>query len=237
MVTFRMPLKNESTTTADVAQANPSRLGMYLRNKPVSGSLLQDDWGELADFVFNLPDELFDHAGLVSLEKILGDIEYCSRSELNEALLKTHKVSSQKSIYARKWYKSRKGQLSARRRKLKTSITAMAADKKRERLKKQKKNLNKKPLKKYNTKGHANEDRVTFAEMVKPLFKKHSVKEDYRFEKKDYLIADDDFQINEICIKKNQVFTLVGTKLIFEYHNKKYKIDDATSVLQYLTRI
>ena len=69
-----MPLKNESTTTADVAQANPSRLGMYLRNKPVSGSLLQDDWGELADFVFNLPDELFDHAGLVSLEKILGDI-------------------------------------------------------------------------------------------------------------------------------------------------------------------
>jgi len=236
MVTFRMPLKNESTTTTDVAQANPTRLGTYLRNKPVSGTLLQDDWGELADFVFNLPDESFDHDGLVSLEKILGDIEYCSRSELNEALLKTHKVSNQKSIYARKWYKSRKGQLSARRRKLKTSISAMAADKKRERLKKQKKNLKKKPLKNYNTKNHTNE-RATFAEMVKTLSKKHSVKDDNHFDKNDYLIADDDFQINEMLIKKNQVFTLIGTKLIFEYQNKKYEIDDATPVLPFLTRI
>lgn len=231
-----MPSKNESTTTADVAQAKPTCLGMYLRNKTVSGSRLQDDWGELADFVFNLPDELFDHDGLVSLVKILDDIEYLSRSELNEALFRTHKVSSQKSSYARKWYKSRKGQLAARRRKLKTSISAMADAKKRERLKKQKKNLKKKPLKNYNTKNHTNE-RVSFAEIVKPLCQNHLVKQDYQFENKDYLIADDDFQINGMAIKKNQVFVLSGTTLIFEYQNKRYKIDDATPVLQFLTRI
>jgi len=101
----------------------------------------------------------------------------------------------------------------------------------------QRKNRNSKPLRKYPTaKNHTNE-RKTFAEMVKPIIKKHSVKSSLQKEETIYFMADKDFQINEIPIKKNQLFTLGGTTLIFEYQNKKYKVDDATPVLQYLSRI
>lgn len=234
--------KNEAVTTGDVAQANPTRLGTFLRNKPVSASLLQeDDFTNLIDFVINLDFEVWENIeNLKFLDKLLSDIEYIGRtSTLNEGVLRAKKVSSQKSAMARKWYQARKGHLAARRRTLKNSISAMADKKKKERLRKQRKKLNKKPIRKYSTKGHTNESRVSFAEMVEPISKKHSVKQDCeKKEKPRYFLADQKIQIGDFNFKNSDLFILIGTDLIFERDKKRFTIKNINSaVFQYLTEI
>ena len=148
-----------TTTSTGIAKANPTRLGSYLRNAPVSASLKEQDWTDLADFLINLDFnvwETFDD--LEDLDRVIGDIEFAGSTELNEGIYRAHKSISQKRAYARKWYKKNKGHFAARRRKLKNSIAAKAKAKKRERFRKQRKNLKGKPLKKYPTaKRHANE--------------------------------------------------------------------------------
>ena len=145
--------------STDVATAKPTRLGDYLRNRPVSaGELTEHDWSDLASFLMDLPFEIWNHEDLENLDRILDDIEFAGRVELNEGIFNAHKSSSSKRSYAKLWYQKRKGHLAARRRALKNNISAMAADKKRERLRKQRKNLKKKPLRKYPTsKNHSNE--------------------------------------------------------------------------------
>ena len=150
---------NESTTNGDVAAARPTRLGTYLRNKPVSGSLLQEDWQEIADFLINIETVLQDLEWQEDFDRILGDIEYLGRTTtLSEGVLFSKKISSSKAAAARRWYQKNKGHLAARRRKLKSSISAKAKAKKRERLRKQRKKLNKKPIRKYPSAKNHNEE-------------------------------------------------------------------------------
>ena len=154
-----MPKKiSESTTTADIATARPTRLGSYLRDAPVSaGLMMEKDWTDLANFLIDLPFEIWDFNDLEDLDRVLDDIEFAGRVELNEGTFRAHKSSSAKRSYSKRWYQKRKGHLAARRRALKNSISVKAKAKKRERLRKQRKNLKGKPLKKYPTaKGHTN---------------------------------------------------------------------------------
>jgi CRISPR/Cas system CSM-associated protein Csm2 small subunit len=237
-----MPKQNESTTTADVAKARPTRFGSYLRNKPVSGSLLQEsDWGDLADFLINLDFTVWDLDGLQHLERVLDDIEYVARVSLNEALFKSKKVSSQKASYARKWYQSRKGSLAARRRTLKSNISAMAKERKKKLMAKQLKRADGKPKRQYHTKGHTNENVKSFYDYTKDVQEQHKRKSAKDIEKKKekarYFIAEEDFKFNDINVKNGDVFTLIGTKLIFEKGNKRYIISDLIPVLQFLKEI
>ncbi|UCE53290.1 MAG: hypothetical protein JSV31_29225, partial [Desulfobacterales bacterium] len=167
----------------------------------------------------------------------MDDLEYVGRVELNEALFKAKKTNSQKRSYARKWYQSRKGSLAARRNALKSNISAQAKERKKKLMAKQLKKADGKPKKSYNLK-KKNEARISFAETVKHISAKHSVKEDYlKKEKPRFFIAEEDFKFNNINVKNGDVFTLIGTTLTFEKDNKKYTIHDPVPILQYLRRI
>jgi hypothetical protein len=148
----------------------------------VSACLLhENDWSDLAEFLINLGFEVWETScDLEALRKIMSDIEYLGRtSNLNEGVLFAKTVSSSKAAYARRWYQKNKGHLAARRRKLKNSISAKAKQKKKEKLRKQRKTLNKKPIRKYpSAKNHSNESRVSFAELVKPISERYSAKEE-----------------------------------------------------------
>jgi hypothetical protein len=231
-----------TTISTDVATAKPTRLGGYLRNKPVSaGQLTEQDWGDLASFLMDLPFEIWNLEDLENLDRILDDIEFAGRVELNEGIYRTHKSSSGKRAYARKWYARNRGKLSANRRALKTNITAQANDKKRVRLKKQRKNVKGKPLKKYPTaKGHSNESRVTFAKTVKPITdsKKYSVLAEYNnCEKPRFFIPEKPFVINNIEMSAGQKLVLIGSELFFEIDGKRLKIDNPVPVIPYLQEI
>lgn len=147
---------NESTTSGDVAAARPTRLGTYLRNKPVSGSLLQEDWQEIADFLINIETVLQDLEWQEDFDRILGDIEFAGRLEIDEGVFRAHKSTSKKRAYSKMWYMKNRQKLVKKRRALKTNIKAMAYAKKRERLRKQRKNIKGKSLKQYHTKNHSN---------------------------------------------------------------------------------
>jgi hypothetical protein len=232
---------SESTTTANVAPARPTRLGSYLKNATVSaGSLKGQDWSNLADFLVDLPFDTWQiFEDLEDLYRVLDDIEYAGRAELNEGIFRARKSTSQKRAYSRKWYKKNKGRLAVRRRKLKSSISAKAKAKKQERLRKQRKNVKGKPLKKYPTaKGHTNENRISFAETVKDLSKKHSVKDDYpNRDKPRYFIPEKSFMINKMKITAGQKFILIGTELFFGIDGKKFKVDDPVPIIPYLKEI
>jgi hypothetical protein len=229
-----------TTSSNDIATARPTRLGSYLRNATVSASLLDErDWGDLAEFLVNLDFDVWDFEDLGDLDRVLGDIEFAGRAELNEGIFRAHKSSSSKRSYARKWYQKRKGHLAARRRALKNNISAKAKAKKRERLRKQRKNAKGKPLKKYPTaKNHTNESRISFAETVKDVSKKHSVKENYpNRDKPRYFMPDERFKINNLEISAGQKFILIGSELIFEIDGKQYKVDDPVPVIPFLKEI
>jgi hypothetical protein len=229
-----------ATTSNDIVK-KPTKLKSYLRNVSVSASLLDEqDWADLAEFLVNLDFDVWQtFDDLEDLDRVLGDIEHVGRTELNEGIFRAHKSSSSKRAYARKWYQRRKGHLAARRRALKNSISAKAKAKKRERLRKQRKNVKGKPLKKYPAaKGHSNESKVTFAELVKPISEKYSVKQDYeRKENPKYFIPQSKFKINDMEISAGQKFILIGKDMFSEIDGEKYKIDDPVPIIPYLKEI
>jgi hypothetical protein len=228
-------------TSSDIAKTKPTRLKAYLRNMPVSAGLMKEqNWSDLAEFLMNLDFDVWQtFDDLEDLDRVLNDIEYVVRKELNEGIFRAHKSTSKKKAYSKMWYMKNRQKLAKKRRALKTNIKAMADSKKKERLKKQRKNLKKKPLKKYPTaKRHSNEGRISFAETVKDLTKRNSDKEDYsNKDKPRYFIPEKSFMINEMKISAGQKFILIGSDLFFEIGGKKLKIDDPVPVIPYLKEI
>lgn len=88
-----MEKKLESTTTADVATARPTRLGAYsakptrfgifLRNQTVSAAKV-NDYTDLLNFLIELDEKILEIDELESFERILGDIEYMGRTSIDE---------------------------------------------------------------------------------------------------------------------------------------------------------
>jgi len=227
----------ESALTPTAATAKPSRFGTFLRNKPVSASLLRDDdYSDLLDFTIKIDPDVWETVEEIeNLDRIYSDIDYIGRTTpMNEGVLRAKKSSSSKRAEVRKWYKRNRSKLARARKKLARSAEGKRRNRKAKLMAKQKKNRHGKPLLKYPTaNNHSNESFYNFVkedrEKVRPLPVR---------EKPKYFMAEQSLTLGGFYFKENDLFILEGTTLIFEKDNKKYKIGNInTDIFQYLRRI
>jgi len=96
-----MPKFNsESIITTAVATAKPTRLGTFLRNKPVSGSIT-DDYSDLLDIFIDLDEDFLNIDELEDLQRIFDDIEFIGRVEMNEAIVTGPHIQTDDAVIGR----------------------------------------------------------------------------------------------------------------------------------------